>query len=120
MASIAVQAQVGKAPSLIHHFTQHQRDHTEQGYVQVATLTTASDDLPTAVADDVGRRLVRPLRASRRVMVESKLEKSAPLEPGARMQAERFFRDGFLLLGPVETIGGWMQRPLQIRSAGVH
>lgn len=37
-------------------------------------------------------------------MVESKLENSAPLGPGARMQAERFFRDGLLLLGPVETM----------------
>jgi hypothetical protein len=39
-------------------------------------------------------------------MVESKLENSAPLEPGARMQAERFFRDAVLLMAPVEPMMG--------------
>ncbi len=102
----ALRVYVGEARNLLNRLNGHERDRTDPRYIQIATITSADDQLREDVATYVEQRLIWTPQQTGLVDVENRCPAYPPLPVDVRIVAERFLRDALLLLGPVEPLAG--------------
>lgn len=103
----AISAYVGRTSNVRKRLVQHDRARRRAMVIQIAVLVSADDQLTDEQTSYVERRLIQLLAATDMVDVENAPANPAvPLRPDLRLGAERFLRDGLLLLGPVEPLLG--------------